>query len=326
MHHIAHTLILTFTFTFTVGCVLDPNTADDLVSTETSAVFTTCNTGTWCNETPQTPQVTPRPLLHAVWAASASDVFAVGEGGTIWRRSSTAWTAMTSGTSSKLLGVWGTSSSNVWAVGVAGTILHFNGTAWSVITGVTTSDLDAVWGSSSTDVWFAATGAVLHWNGSAFSASAFSTSASFAGHLLSVSGTGPSDVWATGELTNLHHYDGTTWWPVNPGAGTSTFYAVLAVAPGDVWCTDFNSPKDAMHLTGGNWVAKSPGATFNSLAAFSANDIWGVGSSTTIGHWNGTSWTTSQPVGSIGNLWSVTTAPSHVWTVGDGGLILHQPL
>lgn len=318
MHHIAHTLILTITFTLTVGCALDPNAADELVGTETSAVFASCTTNTWCTE----PQpVTPAPLLHAVWAVSASDVFAVGEGGTILRRSSTAWTAMTSGTTNKLLGVWATSSSNVWAVGVAGTILHFNGTAWSAVTSGTTSDLDAVWGSSSTDVWFAATGSVLHWNGSALS-----TSASFSGHLLSVSGTGPSDVWVTGELTNLHHYNGTTWATVNPGAGTSTFFSVLAVAAGDVWCTDFNSPNDAMHLTGGNWVAKSPGATLDSLSAFGANDIWGVGSSVTIAHWNGTAWTSSALSGSSGTLWSVTTAPGHVWAVGDSGLIVHRPL
>jgi hypothetical protein len=318
MHHIAHTLILTFTFTFTVGCAIDPNAGDDLVGTETSAVFAACSTGTWCTE----PQpVTSAPLLHSVWAVSASDVFAVGGGGTILRRSSTAWTAMTSGTTNKLLGVWAASSSDVWAVGVAGTILHFNGTAWSAVTSGTTSDLDAVWGSSSTDVWFAATGSVLHWNGSALS-----SSTSVAGHLLSVSGTGPSDVWTTGELTNLHHYNGTSWANVNPGGGTSTFYAVLAVAPGDVWITNFNSPNDAMHLTGGNWVVKSPGATLDSLSALGANDIWGVGSSLAIAHWNGTAWTTSALSGGSGTLWSVTTTPGHVWAVGDSGLIVHRPV
>lgn len=317
MNHLYRSL--TLVLTLTVGCAVDSTATDDPLGTETSALIAPCATGTWCQET---PPITTAPLLHSVWAASASDVFAVGELGTILRRSSTAWTAMSSGTTNTLFGVWAASSSNVWAVGTGGTILRFNGTAWSAVTGVTTSDLAAVWGSSANDVWIAAAGSVLHWNGTTFS-----TSTSFAGSATSISGTGPSDVWVTGENTMVHHFTG-TWLPaINPGIGTNTFFAVLAVAAGDAWVTDSSSNKETVHFTAGHWVAvKTFSEVFEGLTAFAANDIWGVGLGTRIGHWNGTAWTPSQPLGSIGTLWSVTHAPGNLWAVGDQALILHQAL
>jgi len=315
MHYLSSALTITL-FTFMAGCAIDA--ADELVSTEASAVFASCSVGSWCVE----PQpVTSAPLLHAVWAVSASDVFAVGDSGTILRRSPTAWTAMSSGTTNKLLGVWAASSSDVWAVGLAGTILRFNGTAWSAVTGITTLDLDAVWGSGPNDVWLVGLGTVLHWNGTVYS-----TSASFGGHLLAISGTGPNDVWVTGESTNLHHFTGGTWVSVNPMAGTSTFYTVLALSGGDVWCSDFTSTKETMQLTGGHWNARASTGIYKDLTAFSTTDIWGAGETSRIGHWNGTAWTVTTPLGSVGTLWSITSVPNHVWVVGDGGKIAHQPL
>ncbi|HEX3765224.1 MAG TPA: hypothetical protein VHW23_41290, partial [Kofleriaceae bacterium] len=113
--------------------------------------------------------------LHGVWAASADDVFAVGDSGVILRRVSGTWTQMTSPTTNHLRGVWGLSSSNVWASGVAvngvGTVLHFDGTSWSLVSGPTT-DLDSVWAASATDVWFTGSTVVLRWNGSAFTTAA----------------------------------------------------------------------------------------------------------------------------------------------------------
>lgn len=319
-----------FLFLSLLGCAVDPDAADQRVSPQRSVVTPTCATGTWCTETSPVTS-----LLHGVWAVSASDVFAVGDGGTILRRTGGAWSAMASGSSSSLRGVWALSSSNVWAVGTTvsassstGTILRFNGTSWSTVTpGITLpSSLDAVWGSSANDVWLVGSGTVLHWNGSTFS-----TSATFSGTLGAVSGTGPTDVWATGENTNLHHFTGGIWTnPTIPGLGTSTFFAVLALATNNVWVTDFVSNKETEQWTGGSsWTphATNSGAgagIFNGLSALAANDIWGAGASR-IGHWDGSAWTTSSPLGSV-SLWSVTTVAGHAWVVGSGGTIAHRPL
>ena len=47
-----------------------------------------------------------------------------------------------------LYGVWGSSGSDVFAVGDAGTILHYDGSAWTPMSSGTTDSLRGVWGSS----------------------------------------------------------------------------------------------------------------------------------------------------------------------------------
>lgn len=307
----------------TVGCMTsDPAASQDpadpagAIGYENVAAIAACPTGQWCVET---APVTTGPLLHGVWAVSASDVFAVGDGGAIFRRTGGNWTVMASGSTQNLRGVWAASSSDVWAVGVGATILRFNGTAWRTVTPGTTSDIDAVWGSSSTNVWLAGGGTVLHWNGTSF------TTFGFGGIMLSVAGTGPNDVWVTGENTNLHHFTGTSFTTVNPGAGTSSFFAVFALATNDVWAADFIPGKETMHFTGGaKWVAqRTGGAIFDGMAGLSSSDVWGAGGSRT-GHWNGSAWTIEQPFGSNASMWSITTTAGNAWLVGDSGLIAHR--
>jgi hypothetical protein len=145
-----------------------------------------------------------------------------------------------------------------------------------------------------------------------------------------VSGTGPSDVWVTGESTYLRHYNGTSWTIANSGIGSS-LKAVLAVAANDVWAAGPMPGKETAHYNGIKWtvIKTAPvatnAATFRSMSAESTNDVWGVGNSK-IGHWNGTAWSLEEPFGTSETLWSVSTAAGHVWIVGDGGLIVHRAL
>ena len=78
----------------------------------------------------QNPLPTGNPL-HGVWGSSGSDVFAVGDYGTIVHYDGMTWSPMSSGTYNHLRGVWGSSGSDVFAVGDYGTILHYDGAAWS---------------------------------------------------------------------------------------------------------------------------------------------------------------------------------------------------
>jgi len=90
---------------------------------------------------------------------------------------STEWQAMTSGTTEYLLGVWGTSASDVFAVGDGGTILHYNGSAWSPMSSGTTDDLWEIWSTSASDIFVVGgnsdslpyTYTILHYNGNEWS-------------------------------------------------------------------------------------------------------------------------------------------------------------
>jgi hypothetical protein len=311
---------------FVIGCVSSDwdakevpgeSEGESLLAGQIHTTIPACPVGQWCVEA---APVDGSPLLHGVWAINAEDVFAVGDAGTILRRTNNAWAAMTSGTVRNLRGVWASSSSDVWATGGAGTVLHYDGVTWSAVTNMSTSDIDAVWGTGPSDVWFAGGGTVQHWNGSSFSKQGFG------GTMLSVSGTGPRDVWVTGENTNLRHFTGASWTTVNPGAGTSTLLSVLALASNNVWISSFIPGKETMRWNGSKWVAlRTGGGIFNSMSALAANDIWGAGGND-IGHWNGTTWTSEQTFGSNAAMWSISTTPGHAWVVGSGALIAHRAL
>ncbi len=274
-----------------------------------------CPSGQWCIET---APIAATIRLHGAWAADSNDVFAVGTSGTIIRRKDGSWSAMQSGSTQTLLGIWGSSASDIWAVGESGTLLHFSGTTWSAVTGVTTSDLFAVWGSSATDVWVAGSGVVLHGNGTSW------TSTNLAGILMSVSGTGPNDVWVTGETSSVRHYTGgPTWATLNPGNGL-TYFGVLALSSTNVFVSSATPNREWMNYTGSAWA---PNATsnviFQAFHAVSATDVWAV-ATTKVGRWNGTAWAIQQPSVITMPMWGITGAAGNVWTVGDGAMIAHR--
>jgi hypothetical protein len=74
-------------------------------------------------------------FLHSSWGTSSSDIYSVGDGGTILHFDGTAWTKMVSGTTKNLYSIWGTSDQNIWAAGwdinhATSEILHYDGTSW----------------------------------------------------------------------------------------------------------------------------------------------------------------------------------------------------
>lgn len=273
-----------------------------------------CPAGTYCVETAPIPATT---LLYAVHAVDASDVFAVGDGGTIIRRHAGAWAAMPSGTTQDLRGVWAISSTNVWAVGAAGTVLHYQGAAWAAVGGVTTGDLNGVWASGDSDVWAVSPGEIHHWNGAAW------TTTPTTGTLFAVTGTGPSDVWISGENAKAKHFDGTAWTTVDPGIGLDV-YTIKAVTSTRVWAAGLTTGKETASYTGASWVSHgTSGTVFQALHAFGADDVWGAGG-TKVGHWNGTTWASEAPNGNTHSLWGISGAGGELFIVGSGATILHR--
>lgn len=63
--------------------------------------------------------------IHGLWGSAAA-VWAVGDRGAIRRWDGQRWQAVASGTTAALLAVWGSGPSDVWAVGEAGTIQNEN--------------------------------------------------------------------------------------------------------------------------------------------------------------------------------------------------------
>src|SRR6185295_6501496 len=104
--------------------------------------------------------------LHAIWGASAGDVWAVGEGGAIQRWNGTRWsTAPEASTAATTLwrGVWGSAADDVWLIGNAGETWRWNGSSF---TKTITTNSWGVWGRSRDEVYGFGRGNVNRWNGS----------------------------------------------------------------------------------------------------------------------------------------------------------------
>ena len=110
--------------------------------------------------------------FNGVWAASASEAFAVGGVGTIrhYTEATSSWEAMPDVPATETLrAVWGTSRSDVWVVGDDACVLHFDGQAWSRVEvmglGDRRPDLYAVWTASPGHVWVGGDGVLLSLGG-----------------------------------------------------------------------------------------------------------------------------------------------------------------
>ncbi len=169
---------------------------------------------------------------------------------------------------------------------------------WAVGTGVGFGD------ASSTSVAMA-----LHFNGSTWEDVPVPIMGNRHNSFERVSASAPDNVWAVGTWRNqgggfkalIQRWDGTSWALVpNPGdeLGTWEAYAVLALAPDNVWVSGtFPGSTHLIHWNGNSWETgymEIPGI-FASFAANGANDIWAAcASNATFYHFDGTGWQPEQ--------------------------------
>ncbi len=264
--------------------------------------------------------------LRSVWGTSASDVFAVGDNGTILRYDGTAWSALSSGTAACLYDVWGTSSSDFFAVGGSGpspadlawgsdgTILHYDGVSWSVMTSGPGMQFKSVWGRSASDVYVAGC--------------AMETHPALANPNLNYS-YNAGRIW---------RYDGTTWSEYTTLSGKSRFDCLWA-APGSKVFAGGIRFRGSFSETGWSWSSPyyafmGPSLPqelypfedingFNGIWGSSSDDMYVVCGNGTILHWHGTAWSImdSDTGGSLCDIWG--SSPSDVFAVGESGTIVH---
>ena len=128
----------------------------------TGGVFHSVDGVTWSAVTPS-----PAPeSLNALFASSASEVFAVGLAGSIYHTidGGASWAKQTSGVTGDFAAVWGTGSLTLASGRVGEIVRTINGGAtWSKANSGTTALIYGLWGSGSGDIWAVGQNAtVLH--------------------------------------------------------------------------------------------------------------------------------------------------------------------
>jgi hypothetical protein len=166
------------------------------------------------------------------------------------------------------------------------------------------------------------------WNGSVWTQTPTPNVQFFDENLLAVSPASASDVWAVGSINRTSfasrdpitaHFDGTTWTivpnPTTTGGSKSILDGVVNFGGGNVWAVGRSRTAHALieHLTPNGWtVVPSPdpvikagsgfaSATLTGISALAPNDMWAVGtystvtgtvldSFTLVEHYNGSTW------------------------------------
>jgi MYXO-CTERM domain-containing protein len=281
-----------------------------------------------------TPMSSPMPTkltttqnLRSVWGSSDSDLWIVGDKGTIVHFDGRAWSDSNSGTTEDLTGIYGTAPNDIWVSTQQGSVLHWDGATWQVAVHMAQTTLLSIWASGPTDVWavgIATTdgdaGLIRRWNGAKWETTIVPNSTS----VWSVTGMGPSEIWMAGSSQNsvtgfVLRGNGSKFDAV--GYAGPSCRGVWVIAPNDVWVAPYQGAMQ--HYDGSTWMAApTTGGPLLRVTGSSSGEVWAVGLNGVILHYQGGSWSTPSS-GTTEVLWSIwSNAPSSVWAVGNSGTVL----
>ena len=277
--------------------------------------------------------------LWDVWGSSATDVWAVGDGGTILHFAGAVWAPALDSVSYMFRGVWGSGPRDVWAAGfrsldsTAPVLFHYDGTGWSRDASIADSlpwpPLSDVWGTDASNVWVVGYGgAIYHFDGSHWSDSSVSNWY----YADRIWGTSATDVWIVGPGTVLHD-DGSGWSAQSDSVLTARqLTAGWGARRDNLWAAGQVS-RGFLHFDGAHWTTVSPADSASGFCygmwGVSASRIWAVertGSagpgSGAIWQFDGARWTVAtRDTVNLTGIWA--SSGSNAWVVGDRGAILH---
>jgi hypothetical protein len=270
--------------------------------------------GTLAWQNVQSPVTTP---INGISGSSATNVWAVGDSGTVMHNDGTGWSAGRSGMQAGWNGVWGTSDLNIWAVGGGGTIARWNGGAFSMVPSGVTTALHGVGGSSSSNAWAVGeNGMILRWNGSKWA----SVTSGVPTNLYAVTALSGQDAWAVGAGGKALRWNGSSWSSVTTGT-SATLKVLWAVSATDVWAAGDGGT--VLRWDGSKWNAIAGPSTMNVLGLWvgSATNVWAVGP-TGVYKFDGTNWTqqTTPTAGPFVGVWGF--ADGTMYVAGNGGKVL----
>ncbi|MFZ5470037.1 MAG: hypothetical protein ACOZIN_11435 [Myxococcota bacterium] len=273
-----------------------------------------CSPDGWCWENPW-PQGN---TLRAVWANAPDDVWAVGSAGTLMHWNGTNWALAPSPSTQTLLDVWGSGAGSVWAVGENGSVLRFDGGSWALEDSGVNVHLNAVWGFSADDVWTVGnSGSLLRRVDGGW---ALQPSVSTSDDLHDLWGRSADDLYAVGGSVFsgvILHKSGNTWstedggFPLYAAWGTDAGVYVCGTS-GDILR---RGPTDSAWSSVGYL-----GNTCRDLFGTGPGDVWAVGDTGLVSHFDGGTWS---PKGNYGApaLFGVGGVASQQWMVGAAGTL-----
>jgi hypothetical protein len=246
------------------------------------------------------------------------------------------WDVEIFGGGGRLRGVWGSSATDVYAVGDGGIVVRSSGDGrWTTLPSGCSDDLHAVWGAGPDEIYVVGAVAMPSWSGSVLRSTDRGASWRLtrnAGTLhASIWGTGGDDVYVADYHALYHSVDhGVSWNAIT--LATLEVDAVWGVARDDLFAVG-NSNANQQTIVHSrdafaSVTAAQPGNPDGLLAVWGsgAADVWAVGAPASVYRSgdDGASWddvTPPEDVGGVVGVWG--SAADDVYVVTVRGLLLH---
>jgi hypothetical protein len=236
----------------------------------------------------------PPVLLHALYAASAKDVWGAGAGVfTHWDGKS--WKGGERLSREELMHVSGNRDGEVWALDGQGNLLRRTAGTWAKMAAPPNHAHD-VYSASPRETWVAGNG-VARWDGERWQ----SVDALKKERFRAIGGTGADDVWAVGG--DAWHWDGKTWTKRETAGSSAEFIQVVGDGKGKTWLLEkgarpenFDGPStglddDILELADGKPARRLAPKDRPASIAFAAGALWTVaGQKTPLKRFDGQSW------------------------------------
>jgi hypothetical protein len=219
--------------------------------------------------------------------------------------------------------LWASSGAAVWAGGIAGQLLRFNGTQWVSGNSPVATPITALHGTSANDVWAATSQAMLHFDGTSWTATPLP-----GWNVSDVWARSPTEAWAVanvgvGQWAVLRWSGGT--WVIDTSSATG-LQRLYGFANGDLWVG--GSGPSMLVRQGGAWstvpiAGADPSFILTDVWGSSAADVWMLGSDLVgpsdpvLFRFNGSTFVPAPaPVGVFNADGLTGTGPSDVWMEG----------
>ncbi|HEX7703513.1 MAG TPA: hypothetical protein VF403_22390, partial [Kofleriaceae bacterium] len=210
----------------------------------------------------------------------------------------------------------GVSDNDLWASGSHGFVIHWDGTTWTPTRIPGNADYSGLARSDASSVWAVGSAARAHFDGTTWTESYHVVTRQW---LWSTSASSSSDVWSLGSMGDIVRRDATGWSALPGSLGIDDPEGIFALANDDVWVVGGSA---ANHWDGNNFTRYPE--LYDTRAAWgpTSTNVWVVGESGKLAHWNGTAWTVTTDH-SGANFYSVAgTGANDVWACGEN-IVLH---
>jgi len=196
------------------------------------------------------------------------------------------------------------------------------------------NDLTGMWGVSATDAWVAGDGAMLHWDGVAWTLVSTAQDERF----VAFWGSATNNQWALGSSNpdgnslrfSVRQWDGSAWTVRYQAPDGVVLEGLWGTGPRDVWVAGSVSDWSGrgatvlLHWDGSGWTDTAGGRTGSAHAIWGTgpSDVWTGGDHLPLLHWDGNAWAEApgEPIVPM-TFWG--SGPNDVWAGGFGGSPLH---